>query len=108
CLMQYTILEVLVAGYAITFALSIDGLAPVLRWAYDNGDGAWFGTVRTAICLGLVGIPAVLLGATFPISLRAFGAAPARQSSVGSRLYAANTAGAAAGAIAAGFLLLPA
>ena len=107
CLVRYAALEIVVACYAIAFPLSIAGLTPVLRWAYADG-GAGFHLRGTAICLGLVGIPAVLLGATFPISLRAFGARSEQQAAIGGRLYAANTAGAAAGAIAAGFFLLPA
>ena len=89
------------------FPSRFDSLTPLLRWSYTDGSGAWFSLVRNGFCLILVGVPAVMLGATFPISLRAFGIAPQEQAAVGSRLYASNTAGAAGGAIAAGFVLLP-
>ena len=54
----------------------------------------------------LVGIPAAAMGATFPIAANWF--AVGRDPYAAGVLYAANTAGAATGAIAAGFFLIPA
>ena len=55
----------------------------------------------------MVMVPALALGATFPMAIRWFArgsAEPARESS---RLYFVNTAGAAVGAMLAGFVLIP-
>jgi spermidine synthase len=55
----------------------------------------------------MVMLPALALGATFPMAIRWFArgsAEPARESS---RLYFVNTVGAAIGALLAGFVLIP-
>ena len=105
----YAVLEIAIANYAILLPVALNALAPLLGWSYRNGDGGLaFFLTKTVICLVAVGIPATILGATFPLTLRAFSQDANRQATLGSRLYAANTAGAAAGAAAAGFLLLPA
>ena len=64
--------------------------------------------MRLVSCLLMVFVPAAALGATFPMAIRWFaseGPAPARTSGM---LYALNTAGAAVGAMLAGFVLIPA
>ncbi|WP_429302543.1 fused MFS/spermidine synthase [Paraburkholderia sp. GAS199] len=55
----------------------------------------------------LVGLPAVLMGGTLPVLMRSLGPAASQMSRTGARLYAANTAGAIAGTLAASFLLIP-
>src|SRR6185295_514864 len=75
-------------------------------WAYADGASASFAIVRVLISLVLVGIPAAAMGATFPIAADWF--AWGRDPHAAGVLYAANTAGAATGAIAAGFFLIPA
>lgn len=57
----------------------------------------------------LVGVPAVLMGGTLPVLLRAWSTVSAADSraATGGRLYAANTAGAIAGALLAPFVLIP-
>ena len=66
-----------------------------------------FPLVRVLSCLPMVLVPALALGATFPLAIRGFAVdvgAPARRSAM---LYATNTAGAAVGALVAGFVLIP-
>src|SRR5206468_12092736 len=78
---------------------------PALAWAYADGAApARFALIRVLISLALVGVPAAAMGATFPIATNWF----ARDAADTGLLYAANTAGAAVGAIAAGFFLIPA
>jgi len=55
----------------------------------------------------LVGVPATLMGGTLPVLLRALSAQTGPISSTGGGLYAANTAGAIAGALLTPFLLIP-
>jgi spermidine synthase len=107
-LVAYIVLEVFVAAAAAMVPTEMRAVAPLLRWAYaDGAPSALFPAVRLATCLLMVFVPAVALGATFPIATRWFAAAanPARASAW---LYALNTAGAATGALLAGFFLIPA
>jgi len=55
----------------------------------------------------LVGLPAMLMGGTLPVLIRALSAQNGRISSTGGGLYAANTAGAIAGAVLTSFVLIP-
>jgi len=55
----------------------------------------------------LLVVPASLLGATFPVALRVYTTSIARVGSRSGDVYAANTAGAVAGSLAAGFVLIP-
>jgi spermidine synthase len=104
-LRAYAGLELAVALSALLLPLALRAMVPALAWAYADGEAAArFAAVRVAISLLLVGIPAVAMGATFPIATDWFAQTPADAGF----LYAANTAGAAAGAIAAGFWLVPA
>jgi spermidine synthase len=107
-LIAYIALELFVAVAAALVPLEVRAATPVLRWAYADGEpGALFPLVRLLTCFGMVFIPALALGATFPIATRWFAGSvdPARASGW---LYALNTAGAATGALLAGFFLIPA
>jgi spermidine synthase len=105
----YVALEIGVAVAAVLIPLELSALTPILQWAYrDGAPGILFPAVRLLACLVLIFIPAAALGATFPMAIRWFAAAsdePARRSGT---LYALNTVGAAAGALLAGFVLIPA
>ncbi|MEZ5286457.1 MAG: fused MFS/spermidine synthase [Vicinamibacterales bacterium] len=85
------------------------GPAPGCWHGYaDGAGGLTFGVIRLAWCLLMVFVPALALGATFPMAVRWFAsrrATPARSSGA---LYALNTTGAALGAVLAGFVLVPA
>src|SRR5215212_7503565 len=104
-LRTYAILELAVAAAAVLLPFALAASVPALARAYADGTTpAIFAVVRVAISLLLVGIPAAAMGATFPIAADWF----ARNAADTGVLYAANTAGAAIGAIAAGFFLIPA
>jgi len=104
-LRMYAALEIVVAGAALVLPFALAASVPALAWAYADGTAAArFGVVRVVISLALLGIPAAAMGATFPIAANWY----ARASADAGLLYAANTAGAAIGAIGAGFLLIPA
>jgi spermidine synthase len=101
----YAVLEILIAAAALLLPFALAASVPALAWAYADGTAAaTFSIVRVAISLLLVGVPAAAMGATFPIATTWF----ARNAADTGILYAANTAGAATGAIAAGFFLIPA
>jgi spermidine synthase len=115
-LRTYAILEILIALIAIALPLALGATGPVIAWAYANGDAMMrFAFVRAGLSFILLAVPAAAMGATFPIAAAWFAdltarlkpGAVARSFAEASVLYAANTGGAAAGAIGAGFWLIP-
>jgi spermidine synthase len=109
-LRAYAALEILVAVTALLLPAALYASTPMLAWAYADGAApARFAIVRVVISLALLGVPAAAMGATFPIAaawLASLDKGRASFSGAGS-LYASNTAGAALGALAAGFWLVP-
>jgi spermidine synthase len=104
----YAALEIAIAACALALPFALRGTVPLLAWAYADGTAPIrFGLLRVAISLTLVGIPAAAMGATFPIAADWLSSSRAQRSPA-SVLYAANTVGAALGALAAGFWLIPA
>jgi spermidine synthase len=105
----YAALEIVIAACALLLPFALHATTPVLAWAYADGNApARFSMVRVAISLLLLGIPATAMGATFPIAAAWLSRAGGPAASAAGTLYAANTVGAASGAIAAGFWLIPA
>ncbi|MCY1345402.1 Polyamine aminopropyltransferase [compost metagenome] len=98
----YCLLEVAVAllGIGATLALARSAEAFALLEA-KAGLFAW------ALPFLLVGLPALLMGGTLPVLMRALTPADGQLGAAGGRLYAANTAGAIGGALLAPFLLIP-
>jgi spermidine synthase len=107
-LIGYALLEVAVGIFASVLPYELNGLTPMLRWAYADGSpGALFAAVRVASCIILVLVPATALGATFPLAIRWFASDAVNRAWSTSLLYTLNTIGAAAGALLAGFWLIP-
>jgi spermidine synthase len=104
----YAWMEVGIAGAALLFVPALVALEPLLTLTYADGSGgAVFGFARAMSSLVLVSIPAAVMGATFPVSVQWFASPTAHASARTGTLYAVNTVGAASGAAAAGFLLIP-
>ena len=100
-LRAYAALEAAVAVCAVLLPFALAATTPLLAWAYADGTApARLAIVRVLISAAILGVPAAAMGATFPVASEWFADA--------ATLYAANTAGAALGAIAAGFWLIPA
>ncbi len=99
-------------GIAITASFSLAGIALVRQIyfaTYWHAGGSWFlllalRFVGTALVLAL---PTILMGATFPVLLGGIARNPGELGIRTGRFYAINTAGAVAGALAAGFVLVP-
>jgi len=107
-LVAYAALESAVVVVALLLPWELTALTPLLRWAYSNGaPGFLFASVRLVSCLVLFTIPSLAMGATFPMAVRWFVTRTETVGRLAGALYAANTIGAAIGAVAAGFLLLP-
>ena len=111
----YAALELFIASIALVLPSSLSAFDPLLVWAYaDGGEATRFAVTRVAVSLLLLGIPAAAMGATYPIAAAWLthlqkpeaGDARLRAAIDGGALYTANSAGAAAGAIAAGFWLI--
>jgi spermidine synthase len=108
CLKAYVGLELGVVIAAALLPLELSALTPALRWAYGDGEpGLLFPVIRIVACLVMVFIPALALGATFPLAIRWFANGSGQPARQGSTLYFLNTVGAAAGALLAGFVLIP-
>jgi spermidine synthase len=109
CFLAYAVLEAIVVVVALALPFELKLLTPVLRWSYEDGaPGLLFPAIRLFSCMSLMLVPSLALGATFPIAVRCTGDAAWRTSLSAGALYTANTAGAAAGALVAGFVLIPA
>src|SRR5262245_21664639 len=87
-----SVLATLALGHAASLFVAAENRAGVLAWALP-------------FCL--VGAPAVLMGGTLPVLVRAQAPNPGQIGRAGGGLYAANTAGAIAGALLTPFALLP-
>jgi len=104
----YMALEAIVVFVALIFPLESKALMPLLAWAYRDGTtGFLFPAIRLLSCLVLASLPAIALGATFPFAVRWFEGGNARPGHGAGELYAANTVGAAIGALGSGFVFLP-
>lgn len=107
-LRTYAFLELAVGALALLMPLALIAVRPLLAATYNDGDGgALFAFVRLSSSVLLLSVPAACMGATFPIASRWMvrGASSAARDAGG--LYASNTLGAAAGAVLAGFALIP-
>src|SRR5262245_49328053 len=105
----YAALEIAIGILALLMPLLLVAVRPLLAASYQDGHGgAMFAFVRLATSVLLMSVPAACMGATFPIASRWI----VRDATTAARdaggLYAANTLGAAAGAVLAGFALIPA
>jgi spermidine synthase len=105
----YAALEIAIAVLAVLMPLLLITIRPLLAGAYADGHGgATFAFVRLTSCVLLLCVPAACMGATFPIASRWIVRTAATAAQDAGGLYAANTLGAAAGAVMAGFALIPA
>lgn len=105
----YAALEVIVAVSALILPFVLNAFDPLLAWAYADGEGGWrFGVVRVIASLAALMVPTMAMGGTYPLAMRALVVDPMQAGRAAGYLYAANTFGAAVGALAAGFVLLPA
>ncbi|OXC77821.1 fused MFS/spermidine synthase [Caballeronia sordidicola] len=99
----YASLEIGVSILAVGATLGLSHAAQPFAALQDHvGALAWL------LPFALVGMPAVLMGGTLPVLMRAVAPLAAHIGRAGGRLYAANTAGAIAGTLAAPFVLIPA
>ncbi|ALE88644.1 spermidine synthase [Pseudomonas versuta] len=100
-LLLYAGLEIGVAVLGIGATLGLSLAAAPFAWLEQQvGLLAWL------LPLLLVGLPALLMGGTLPVLVRALAADPQHLGQAGGRLYAANTAGAIVGTLLTAFVLI--
>ncbi|MGD9904682.1 MAG: fused MFS/spermidine synthase [Vicinamibacterales bacterium] len=104
----YARLELAIAALALLVPVAVATATPLLKWAYADGAASLlFPLLRLAVSLLVVAVPAVAMGATFPVIARWYVDDAASATRGAGALYAANTVGAAMGALVTGFVLLP-
>ncbi len=103
----YAALEGVIACCALAMPIGLPAVTAWLAFSYADGVGGGFAAARLGVTLVLLTLPAAAMGATFPIAARALPDSADRPGSMAGALYASNTAGACAGAMLAGFLLVP-
>ncbi|MBI2885795.1 MAG: fused MFS/spermidine synthase [Chloroflexi bacterium] len=107
-LRYYAGIEALIGGLGVISPAAINNLTPVYVWLFEaTGDSPEAATaLRALLASALLLLPTSLMGATLPFMVRAsLGRFPHLGENF-SLLYALNTAGAAAGTLAAGFFLI--
>jgi spermidine synthase len=101
-LQVYASVELGIGILGVTTTLLLSRSAPWFVWLETHtGPFAW------ALPFLLVGLPAILMGSTVPLLMRAVAPAAGHVANTGGRLYAANTMGAILGALLTPFLLIP-
>lgn len=98
----YAWLELGVALLAVAATFALSQAAGPFAWLE-----AQIGLLAWLLPFALVGIPALLMGGTLPVLIRALAPQAERMAAAGGRLYAANTAGAIGGALLTAFVLIP-
>ncbi|MDK3026174.1 fused MFS/spermidine synthase [Cupriavidus taiwanensis] len=95
----------------LEIAVLVLGVGATLALARAAAPFAWLesraGLLAWALPFVLVILPAAAMGGTLPVLMRVLRSRPGRVGTHGGRLYAANTAGAIAGTLLAGFVLAP-
>ena len=107
-LTRYAACEIVIGVLALMMPLLLQAVRPLLAMTYADGNGgAAFSLARLVSSIVLLSVPAAFMGATFPIASRWMVRVAATAAQDAGGLYASNTFGAAAGAVLAGFVLIP-
>ncbi len=112
-LIAFVWIELAVAAGALLMPLLLATAGPLLPRVLvvpdgvpaDAGGGQWL--FYSLVAIVAMGLPAMAIGATLPMLARVLLALPGSELRSLTVLYSINTAGAAMGAAAAGFLLIP-
>jgi spermidine synthase len=105
----YAAAEAIAALTAVALPFVLGSLEPIVSAAYADGAAPIvFPLTRVLLCVAVLLIPTAALGASFPLAISWYADASVHAGHGAGTLYAANTIGATLGAVAAGFVLLPA
>ena len=100
-LVLYAALEILVAVLGVSATLALGMAASPFAWLEQP-----IGLLAWVLPFALVGLPALLMGGTLPVLVRALNVDAKDLGQAGGRLYAANTAGAIVGTLLTAFVLI--
>ncbi len=109
-LVGYAALEACIGAFGLASPLLFRACERLTRlevFAPPTAGGAAVPWAIVAFAFVLIGLPALLMGATFPLLVRAIDGGDARDARGVGRVYGWNTIGAFVGAISCAFLLLP-
>jgi spermidine synthase len=98
----YAAVELAIAVMAIGSTFLLSNAAIPFNWMQKH-----FGVLAWLVPVALVGFPCFAMGGTLPIAVRSLQSEDEKAAEEGGLLYAANTSGGIAGALAASFLLIP-
>jgi spermidine synthase len=102
----YGLVESGIGLWALAFPWLFDAVQRISFWIPSGHEGASF-AFDVLLCALLLGPPTVLMGGTIPVLTQALSRSAAESTRVHAWIYATNTAGAFAGALAGGFALIP-
>jgi len=105
-LLVYGGVEAAIGAYALAFPLLFD-VAQAVSPHLPGSQGALGFALDVVLSAALIGPPAVLMGATIPFLTQALARDLDDATRIHALVYASNTAGAFAGALCAGFWLVP-
>jgi spermidine synthase len=106
-LATYAWLEAAIGLWGLAFPWTFSATESVARgWSFSPPYGVIAGSLGAAVPLILV--PALLMGATVPFMTRGLALSRSGLTATHARVYGLNTLGAVAGALGAGFVILPA
>jgi len=105
----FAVVELLVglSVYAGVYLFPELPYAFLVLFRHTQGASLLFEAGRFALAGAIMLVPTLLLGAAFPLAVRSFRLGVEEAAGPVGRLYAVNTAGAIAGSLAAGFVLVP-
>jgi spermidine synthase len=109
-LRAFALAEAAVAAAAFALPTLLSLADPWLRLAYADGEGGpGFAVARILVAITTLAVPTAAMGAGYPLLTRAVDllTPPGGRGRAAGALYAANTCGASAGALLAGYVLLP-
>jgi spermidine synthase len=104
-LLIYGLAEMGIGGFAFAFPLLFGAVQRVSVWVPAGHEAASF-AFDVVLCLLLLAPPTILMGGTIPLLTQALTRGLADATRIHAFVYAFNTAGAFAGSLAAGFVLI--
>ena len=102
----YAVVEGGIGAYALLFP-SLFGIASRVSVLVPAANAGLAFGFDLALCVLLIGLPAILMGGTIPVLTLALARDREHATRVHAWIYGANTAGACAGALASAFVLIP-
>jgi spermidine synthase len=102
----YAVLEAIIGFWGILFPPLFAAVSGVTRpWSF--APPGWLLAQGSICTLVLIGLPTLCMGGTVPLLTRVLAKSLGGATSVHARLYGTNTAGAFAGVLSAGYVLVP-